>query len=118
MTTEKRAKRERRDFKRHRFLYPTEVVALSKLARPEEVETCPDTGNYKYARPEASAIVSKRVFFFERLGGSGAGFRVIIQSDQAPPIGKFGEGDAQMSSSSLDQGSKTEGPLSIDLALL
>ncbi|GFX77618.1 putative RNA-directed DNA polymerase from transposon X-element [Trichonephila clavipes] len=35
-----------------------EVVALSKLARPDKVETCPDTGNCKYARPEASAIIS------------------------------------------------------------
>ncbi|GFT18161.1 hypothetical protein TNCV_183241 [Trichonephila clavipes] len=32
-----------------------EVVALSKLARSDKVEKCPDTGNYKYARPEASA---------------------------------------------------------------
>ncbi|GFT49488.1 hypothetical protein TNCV_3366801 [Trichonephila clavipes] len=32
-----------------------EVVALSKLAIPDKVETCPDTGNYKYASPEASA---------------------------------------------------------------
>ncbi|GFX21994.1 hypothetical protein TNCV_2429011 [Trichonephila clavipes] len=31
------------------------VVALSKLARPDKAETCPDTGNYKYAKPEASA---------------------------------------------------------------
>ncbi|GFV73302.1 hypothetical protein TNCV_203111, partial [Trichonephila clavipes] len=32
-----------------------EVVALSKLARPDKVETCPDTGNYKYAKLETSA---------------------------------------------------------------
>ncbi|GFW79480.1 hypothetical protein TNCV_4953611 [Trichonephila clavipes] len=33
-----------------------ELVALSKLARPDKVETCPDTGNYKYARPEESCL--------------------------------------------------------------
>ncbi|GFV06871.1 hypothetical protein TNCV_1882751 [Trichonephila clavipes] len=50
----------------HQLLYLTEshlfpglvweVVALSKLARPNKVETCPDTGNYKYARPEESCL--------------------------------------------------------------